>query len=158
MSQTEWTLDSEGIWVFTHEPARTRGRPDTLFSTPHIKHGQNGKLTGAPWSQVKPSDFKMGKKKKKKTCFLLNRPAITALRLVFHSDHVWCVVYAIPTPGTPAVLLIFFALVNVFFSLALRYYELGRPKSALKLVKSNLVNHCKLGLENWKHCPWHDNA
>ena len=37
-------MDSEGIWVFTHEPARTRGRPDTLFSTPHIKHGQNGTL------------------------------------------------------------------------------------------------------------------
>ena len=26
----------------------------------------------------------------KTTCFLLNRPAITALRLVFHSDHFWC--------------------------------------------------------------------
>ena len=28
-----------------------RGRPDSLFSTPHIKNGQNGKLTGALWSQ-----------------------------------------------------------------------------------------------------------
>ena len=87
LSQTEWTLDSEGIWVFTHEPARTRGRPDSHFSTPHIKHGKNGKLTGALWSQVKPSDLKMEKIEKKKH-FLLNRPAITAPRLVFHSDHV----------------------------------------------------------------------
>ena len=25
-------------------------------------------------------------------------------------------------------------------------------------VKSNLVNYCKLGLENWKHWPWQNNS
>ena len=113
-----------------------RGRPDNLFSAPHVKNGQNGKLTGALWSQddleenkfffsifcisrslgfrdppslsggrgeasLKPSDFKMGKNEEKKKRFLLNRPGIAALRLVFHSDHFWCVVYAIPIPGHP---------------------------------------------------------
>ena len=35
-----------------------RGRPDSLFSTPHIKNGQNGKLTGALWSQDDLEDNK----------------------------------------------------------------------------------------------------
>ena len=35
---------------------------------------------------LKPSDLKMEKIGKKK-CFLQNRPVITALRLVFHSDY-----------------------------------------------------------------------
>ena len=33
-------------------------------------------------------------------------------------------------------------------------YELGRPKSGWSFIESKLVNHCKLGLENWKHWPW----
>ena len=46
--------------------------------------------------------FKNGEKKKKKTWFLLN-PAITAFRLVFHSDHYLCEVYAIPIHGHPCI-------------------------------------------------------
>ena len=34
-----------------------------------------------------------------KSCCLLNRPAITALRLVFHSDHFWCEVSKKDCPG-----------------------------------------------------------
>ena len=50
---------------------------------------------------IKTKWSKNGEKWEKKTCFLLNRPAITALQLVFHSDHFWCVVYTIPIPGHP---------------------------------------------------------
>ena len=36
-------------------------------------------------------------------------------------------------------------------------YELGQPKSGSRL-KSNLVNHRKLGVETWKHWPWQNSA
>ena len=51
---------------------------------------------------LKPSDLKMEKIEEKKK-FLQNRPAITALRVVFHFDHFLCVVYAIPIPGHPCI-------------------------------------------------------
>ena len=41
------------------------------------------------------------------------------------------------------------------------YLRPGPAKKRIKLrtlVESKLVNHCKLGLENWKHLPWHNNA
>ena len=69
---------------------------------------------GQRGGSLKPSDLKM-KKIEKKTCFLLNRPAITALRLVFNSDHfdvscrkktvrapsfLWPICHVLTTPGT----------------------------------------------------------
>ena len=44
---------------------------------------------------LQSSDLKTEGKQNK----LLNRPAIKALRLVLHSDHFLCEVYAIPIPG-----------------------------------------------------------
>ena len=35
-------------------------------------------------------------------------------------------------------------------------YELGQLKSGQRFLKSNLVNHWKLGLENWTRWPWHN--
>ena len=37
-------------------------------------------------------------------------------------------------------------------------YELGQLKSGQRFLKSNLVNHWKLGLENWKHRQWHNSS
>ena len=59
-----------------------------LFHTSPLSGGSGGVRS------LKSSDLKMGKKNKgeKKNnnlIFLLNRPAITALRLVYHYDHVF---------------------------------------------------------------------
>ena len=34
-------------------------------------------------------------------------------------------------------------------------YEMGQPKSGSSFLSRSFVNHCKLGLEYWKHWPWH---
>ena len=74
----------------------------------------SGGVSDRGGGSLKPSDLKM-KKIEKKTCFLLNRPAITALRLVFNSDHfdvscrkktvrapsfLWPICHVLTTPGT----------------------------------------------------------
>ena len=37
-------------------------------------------------------------------------------------------------------------------------YEVGQPKSGQSFLESKLVNHCKLGLQIWKHWPWLNSA
>ena len=69
------------IWTHTGRSCHTHA-PGSRFSTPHIKNGQNGKLTGALWSQdcleesgkagggsLEPSDQKMDKIEKKNNVF-----------------------------------------------------------------------------------------
>ena len=53
---------------------------------------------GGGGASLKPSDVEM-KKLRNELWFLLNRPAITALLLVFHSDHFLCEVSKKDCPG-----------------------------------------------------------